>query len=172
MYKYQRTDGFTRKLCTLLYYVNTTTYNIINCNWPRVPVQFHTRRCFYASLYIRVFNSGHPVRYVMQFCTNNTSHKIYRWMSVFSTWHHMLLNIPTILHTKKCFTSACHPCKIYLCMIAHSTGHHTLLHNPKILHTKTLFKPACHPRHKISSTSKYDSNTHSRGKIPFFLFKG
>ena len=142
---------------TLLYYVHPTTYNGINWNFPRVLVQFHTRRLLCASLSIRVSDSGHPVTYSRQFCTNNTGHKIYCWMSARSTLYHTILHYPTILHTKTIFASACHPHNIYPCMTAHSTGNDTFLHNNMILPTKKFFVPACHQRQKILS----EKNCHS-----------
>ena len=152
MSKYQCTYGFTRKVCALLYYVNTTTYNQINFNHPHVLVRFHTRRRFSASLSIRVSDSCHPVTYAIKFCTNIPGHKIYLWMSVCSTRHNVILHTSTIIYTKTFFAPTCHPRKIYCCMTAHFTKHHRLLHNPTIVHTKTFFAPACHPHQKISST--------------------
>ena len=151
-------------------------------------VWFHTKRRFCVSLSVRVSNSGHPVKYSRRFCTNNPGHKIYHCVSACSTWHHMLLRNPNILHKKKFFVPACHPRKIYRCMSARSTQHHTLLHNTTNLHTKTFFVPSfhlrknissdlkvshyslIHPRspHTSSSISKYNSNTNlSRKFSPF-----
>ena len=169
MSKFQRTYEFTIKVHALLYYVHMTTYNRINCECLRVHVQFHTQRCFRASLSVRISDSGHPVTYDRQFCTDNPGHKTYRWMSVRSTRHHTLLHNPIILHTKTFFVPACHPRKIYHCITARSTRPHTLLHNPTIIHRKTFFAPACHPRQKISSTSKYDSKKIRDVTFPYFL---
>ena len=110
--KYQRTYGFTRKLCALLYYIHTTMYNRINYNRPCVLVKFHTRRRFRASLSVRASNSSHLVTYARQFCTNNPGHKIYPWVSVRSTLHHTILHNPTILHTRK-FLHQPSTCVIY-----------------------------------------------------------
>ena len=67
MSKCQRTDEFTRKLCSIIYYVPMNTYNIITCNCLRVLVKFHTKISFHASLSIRVSDSGHPVKCARQF---------------------------------------------------------------------------------------------------------
>ena len=165
MSKCQHTEEFTRKVRALLYYVHRNMDNRIDCNSPRVLVQFHTRRCFCARLSIRVSDLGHPVMYARKFCTNNPGHKMYRCMSVRSTWQHTLLQNPTIIHTKTFFAPDCHPRKIYRCMSAQSTRHNTLLQNPTILHTKAFLASACHLRQKILSTSKYVSNTHLSRKI-------
>ena len=146
MSKCQRIDRFMRKVQALLYYVHTNTYNRINCNRPLNLVRFHTRSSFFASLYVRAYDSDHPVTYARQFCTNTPGQKIYPCISVSSTRHHTLLNNPRILHRKTFSAPACHLRKIYHCMKAHSTRHHKLLHNPRILHTKKFFAPACHPR--------------------------
>ena len=155
-------------------------------------IRFHTQRHFRTSLSVRVSDSGHPVTYDRNVCTNNPGHKIYPCMPERSTRHHTLLHNPTVLQTKKFYTSACHPCKIYHCMLARSTWHHILLHNLTILHMKKKFATACHPRKKISYqtklsqyslihprsphmssfTSKYDSNTHSSRKLSFFHYFG
>ena len=105
MSKCQRTDGFMRKVCGLLYYVHKTTYYRINCNRPCVLVRFHTQRRFCAILSVRTPDSHHPVTYVSQFCTNTPCHKMYPCMSVRSTRHRTLLRNPTILHTKTFFAS-------------------------------------------------------------------
>ena len=110
--------------------------------------------------------------YARQFCTNNPSHKIYCCMSERSTRHHTLLHTDTILHTKSFFARACHPRKIYCYMSAHPTRHYALLHNPTVLHTKNFFVPACYTRQKVSSTSKYVSNTYSSQNIPPFSSLG
>ena len=130
---------------SLLYYVHTTKYNIINCNFPQVIVLFHTQRRFHTSLSIRVSDSGHPVTYARQFLANKPGHKIYRCILVCSTQHHTLLHNPTIIQRKTFFAPAYHPCKIYPCMSAHSTRHHTLLYDPTILHT-VFFAPYYHLR--------------------------
>ena len=73
---------------------------------------------------------------------------------------------------KDFFAPSCHLRKIYHCIKARSTRHHTLVHNPTILHTKTFFAPACHLRQKITSTSKYDSNTNLSCNIFLFSYLG
>ena len=135
------------KLCTLLYYAHTTTYNdrVLLMHFCRL-LRFHTQRRFRPSLSVRVSDSGHPVTYARQFFTNTPGHKIYCCISACSTRHHTLLHNPTIIHVRTFVAPASHPRKIYLCMSAQSTQHHILLHNPTILHTKTFFAPACHPR--------------------------
>ena len=127
MSKCQRTDEFTRKLSTLLYYVHANMYNRIKCNCPRVI------RRFSASLNVRVYDSDHPVTYVRKFCTNKTGRKIYRCIPARSTQHHMLLNNLTILHTKKVFVPACHPLK----KISSKTNCHSL-------HCYTNARLTCH----------------------------
>ena len=134
MSKCQPTNEFMRKVCALLYYVHTTTYNRINCNCLRILVRFHTQRRFRASLYVRVSDSGHRVTSARKMCMNNTGYKLYRMMSVRSTRHHKILHNPTIIYTKIFFVPACHPRKIYGFVTARSTRHHTLLHNPTIIH--------------------------------------
>ena len=113
--KCQRTEEFTRKLCALLYYVHTNTYNKINCKCPSVLVMqcyrliiFHTQRRFCAGLSVRVINSVHPVTYVGTFCINKPSHKIYCCIPALSTRHYTLLHNTKILHTKKFFARSCH----------------------------------------------------------------
>ena len=150
--KCQRKEEFTRTVHALLYYIYITTYNIINCNCPCVLIRFHTQRRFRASLSTRVSDSGHPVTYFRKFCTNKPYHRIYRLMSVLSTWNHTLIHNPTVLHTKNDFAPSYHLRKIYHRMSGHSTRHHTLLHNPMIIHRKTFFVPACHLCKKILST--------------------
>ena len=113
MSKCQFTEEFTRKLCALLYYVYSTTYNQINCNCLRVLIvyfyiiiQFHPRRRFWASLSVRVSDSDHPVMYARQFFRNKPGHNIYRCMSVRSTQHHTIIHNLTILHMQ---TFLCQP---------------------------------------------------------------
>ena len=149
-----------RKVRALLYYVYTTTYNQINYNYPRVLImhfyrllQFHTRRRFCTGLYIRVSNSGHPITYVRQFCTNKTGRKIYRCIPARSTQHHMLLNNLTILHTKKVFVPACHPlkkissktkyhslhCCTHACLTCHRPLQNTIQTHIQVLRTTFIF---------------------------------
>ena len=119
--------------------------------------RFHSQSHFRASLSVRVFDSGHPVMYVRNVCTNKPGHKIYRWTSARSTRYHTLIHDPTILDTKTFPAPVCHPRKIYLYMPTRSTRHHTLLHNLTILHTKTfLYQP-------VTRTRKYRpiQNCHS-----------
>ena len=97
--------------------------------------------------------------------------KIYRCTTARFTRQHMILHNTKILHTKTFFAPACHLRNIYRCVISHFTRHHTPLHNPIILHTKIFFAPAYHLRQNISSTSKYNSNTHSSCNIHFFPFR-
>ena len=92
MSKCQRTDGFTRKLRALLYCVNTTTDNIINCNHPRILIRFNTQRHFRASLSIRASDSGHPVTHTRKFCMDNTGHRIYHCMTAHSKRNNMPLH--------------------------------------------------------------------------------
>ena len=115
MSKCQRSEQFTGKLRALLYYVHITTYNWINCKYPRILivnfyrlVWFYTRRCFCASLSVKVLNLGHPVSYVRKYCTKKTGHKIYLWIPARSTRHYTLLHNTTILHTKIFFAPFCH----------------------------------------------------------------
>ena len=143
-----------RKICALLYYVHPTTYNGINCNRPRVLIRFHTQRSFHASLSIRVSDSDHPITYDRKFCTNNTGHKIHRWMSVHSTQHHTLLHNPTILHTKKFCASLSPAQDIPLC--------DSRLHNKSYASKwsynstyKDIFRASLSPALEISPTSKY-----------------
>ena len=77
MSKSQLTEEFTRKVCALIYYVHTTIFNRINCNFPRVLVGFHTKRRSRVSLSVRVSDLGQPVTYARQFCMNNPGNKIY-----------------------------------------------------------------------------------------------
>ena len=172
MFKYQRTDGFTRKLRALLSYVHTTMYNKINYNRLHILIWFHKRRHFYVIVYVRASDSGRPVTYGRKFCTNKPSHKLYCCITEGSIRHHALIKNPTIIHTKTFFAPVCHPRKIYSCVIAHSKRHHTLLHHPMILGTKTFFAPTCHARQKIWSTSKYYSKTNSSRNISFFTSLG
>ena len=172
MSKFQCTEEFMRKLRALLYYVYTKTYNIINCNCLCVLVLFHTRINFHASLSVGVSNSDHPVMYTRQFCTNNPTHKIYRCVSVRSSRHNMLPHNPTIINLKTFFAPAYHLRKIHLLISRHSTKHHTLLHNPMILHTNIFYRQDCQTCQKISSTSKYVSNTHSSQKHFLFISLG
>ena len=172
MSKCQGIEEFMIKVRALLYYVYTNTYNIINCNCLCVLVRFHTRRKFHASLSVRVSDSDHPVMYTRQFCTNDPSHKIYCCVPVRSLRHHMLPHNPTIIHPKTFFAPACHLRKIHHRISGHSTRHHTLLHNPMILHTNIFYTPDCQTCQKISSTSKYASNTHSSQKHYLFLSLG
>ena len=67
MSKCQRTDEFMRKVSAFLYYLHMTTYDIFNCNFPCVFVQFHTKRRFCANLSVMVSNSSHPVTYYKLF---------------------------------------------------------------------------------------------------------
>ena len=92
MSKCQRTEELTRKVCALLYYVHMTTNNQIDLKFLRFLVmhfyrlvKFHILRHFRASLYGRVSDSGQPVTYTRKYCTNNTSHKIYRCVPSGST---------------------------------------------------------------------------------------
>ena len=146
--KCQRTDEFTRKVRTLLYYIHTTTCNRINYNLPRVLLQFHTRRRFRTSLSVRASNSAYPVTYARQFCKNKYGQKIYWYILVRSTRHRTLIHNPMILHTKTFFAPVCHQQKIYRCVTARYTRHHTLLHDPTILHMKTFLAPTYHPCQK------------------------
>ena len=144
-------------------------------------VKFHTRRCFYKILFVRVSNSDHLVTYAINFCTNNPGHKIYRCILARFPRH--------ILTTKTFFCASLSPAKMYCCMYTHSIRHHTVLYNTKNLHTKTVFAQACHLRKKILSrtklsqsslihplspntalpTSKSDLNTHLSIFISLFL---
>ena len=72
-YKFQSTEWFIRKGRTPLYYIHIPMYNKINWIFLLVltihfyiHVQFHARRCFCASLSVRVSYSGHPVSYARQ----------------------------------------------------------------------------------------------------------
>ena len=65
----------SQKKIVLLYYINMTTNNRINCKWPRVLimyfyrlVRFHTQIVYCARLSVGVSNSGHPVMYARKFC--------------------------------------------------------------------------------------------------------
>ena len=134
IHKYQRTEEFMRKVQALLYYVHMNAYNWINFKIPRVIImhfyrliRFHIRRRFCTRLSVRVSNSGQPVTYTRQFCTNKTGHKIYHCMPAGYTWHYILLHNTTIIHTNKFIATACHPRKKILsdknCNILHCYTH-------------------------------------------------
>ena len=134
MSKCQRTEENTRKVCALLYYIHTTTYNRINYNNPCVLamkfyrlVWFHTRRRFRTSISVRVSDSGHPITQARRFCTKTPGHKIYHCISVCSTLHHTLLHNPTTLHTKTFFAPDFPLCQIILSetKLSHSSLIHT-----------------------------------------------
>ena len=86
--------------------------------------------------------------------TNKTGHKIYPHISAHYTRHHMLLHNPTILYTKKVFTPDCHPRK--------KISSETKISQSSLIHPRSP--------HTSSSTSKYDSNTHSSQNILLFPY--
>ena len=138
-------------------------YNWIIYKCPRILIMhfyrlvwFHIQRRFCASLYIRVSNSGEPVTYTRQFCTNKPGHKLHRYMPAGSTIQYILLNNNTIIHWKKTFASACHLRK-------------KISLKKKLSHS-SLKLP--HLLHKSWSTSKYNSNTNSSWYIYLFISLG
>ena len=171
MSKCQRTEEFMRNLRALLYYVYTTTYNWINCNCLRVFIMHfyrliwvHTQRRFCPSLSVKLSDSGHSTTYTRQFCRNDTGHKIYRFMSVRSTRHHMLLHNLTILHkktflrqpvTRSIYTSVCQhaPQDIihsYIILVFYVRSHFCVSLSPaqeNIVHFKIYFKHTFESKH-------------------------
>ena len=168
MSKYQRTEEFKRKVRALLYYVHMTMHNIINCNRLRVHVRFHKQRRFFASLFVRVSDSGHPVTYYRKVCTNNPSNKICRFMSVQSIRHHRLLHNTTILYTDTLFAPSCHPIRIYRCM-------QDIIHFYIILqfYTRRHFRASLSPApENISHFKIRFKHTFELNHLPFSFFRG
>ena len=95
-------------------------------------VQFHILIFFRAITYIRVSDSGHPIRYSRQYCTNKPGHKLYHCIPAHSTQHHRILHYPTILHMKTFFVPFYHPRKK---ISSKSKLSHSSLINPRALYT-------------------------------------
>ena len=125
------------KLRPLLYYVHTTTYNQINCNWTHVLiihfyrlVWFNKQRRFHFNLSARVSYSGHPVTYCSFTWTilvtkytagcKHTPHNIIRFYIIrrFYIWRHfcaslspaqdILLHVRMLHTTSYASTQSCH----------------------------------------------------------------
>ena len=137
-----------RNFRMLLTNVPMTTYNKIN--WKRRPiliihfyklVWFHKKRCFRASLSIRLSDSGQPIKCARKYCTNKPCHKLHHYIPAHSTCHYTLLHNLTIIHAKRFLVPACH------------------LHKKISSDTKLSHFPLLHPQtiHTSSYTSKYDS---------------
>ena len=130
MSRYQRTSESTINVRTLLFYINMNTYIRINGKRPRVSIihfyillRLHTQRNFYASLSVRLSNSGYPVNCSRKGFTDNPCHNLHNYVSSRSTHHNTFLHTHIIQHTKPFVAPDCQMCQkvhtIQTCNILH-----------------------------------------------------
>ena len=155
-------------------YVHINTHNQISCKYLRIfimhfyiPVGFHIQRYFHSSLFVRVYDSGHPVIYAWKYFTNNPGRKLYPCMTAGSTRHQRIIQNPIIVHTKILFAPAYHPRNKILSKTKLS---HSSLLQPRAIHTsfytsKYNFRRSDH--FPLGRQKQVSSNKTSRFKHKF-----